>query len=101
MSAQELIVFIITGGLFSPFITALVNRPAWSRLTKQAVATIVALVLAAFVGWLTGTLTGSPLEIVVTVLGMAALAYSYIWKPSGLVDLVEIASSPKTIESAN
>ena len=92
MTPEQLIIFIVTGALFSPFITALVNRPSWSRLARQSVATLIALLLAVGVGLLTGTLAGSPLEIVVTVLGMSTVAYEYIWKPSGLT---EIVSTPK------
>ncbi|MER7759483.1 hypothetical protein [Streptomyces sp. NPDC097619] len=94
---------IVTGsavGAFLPLLTAIVQRPQWSVLTKKIVAVVTALVA----GLLTVAAVGGPeqfqhglptLGTLAAVLAASQSAYDLIWKPTTIAPAIEAATSPK------
>jgi hypothetical protein len=96
MDQQTFIVLILSGSVLAPFITALVNRPQWSRATRQIVALVVSLAIAVVAILGTDGFTGNWYLDLILVLTTATFAYETVWKPTGAAPAVEKATSPKT-----
>ncbi|MFI1201599.1 hypothetical protein ACH4VR_19470 [Streptomyces sp. NPDC020883] len=92
-------------GAFLPLITAIVQRPAWSRELKRVVAVVLALIagvatVAVDGGWEQfqhGTLTFATIAAVLTA---SQATYDLIWQPSKIAPAIESATSRKPGETA-
>lgn len=97
----SLALYLLTSSIVAPFVTMLINRPTWSRGVRQGVAAVISIVAAVAVLMLTGgvdsLLQGA--TSVLMILGVSTVAYEAIWKPTGVAESVETATSPKVVES--
>lgn len=83
-------------GLLTPLVTSLAQQPTWTRTVR----TLVGVLTSAAVGLLTVLSTGAAGEGLVTAATLTAtiisgqLAYSRFWRGTGVVEKLELASSP-------
>lgn len=88
-------------GLLAPFLTALLNQPAFSSQTRGMIATAVALVLGVVATALTGGFALGPAGAaasVLAVVGVSQTLYSVILKPTRIADAI---SDTPTIPALN
>lgn len=87
-------------GVITPFIVAFVSRPTWTPSQKRYLSVAVAAIVGAInllVQGLLGDFSwdfNSVVSNIVLVLGASQAAYSLLWKPTGVSDSVEKATSP-------
>lgn len=91
-------------GLVTPFVVSFVAQPRWSATQKRVFSVVIAAVigvgnlivqgLLANFDWSFNGIVSS----IVLVLGASQAAYSLLWKPTGVADAVEEATSPKSVE---
>lgn len=91
-------------GLLSPFLTALLNQPAFTTSMRSITATVVSLVLGVGSMWLTGGFDSPPLTWAVPVLavvGVSQALYALVLKPTKAVEsLTALRSIPALDEAA-
>jgi hypothetical protein len=78
-------------GLLSPFLTALLNQPAFSSQTRGMIATGVAIVLGLAATAITGGFSlgaAGAAGSVLAVVGVSQTLYSVILKPTRVVDAI-------------
>lgn len=88
-------------GFLAPLLVAVVNQPRFSPLVRRIIAIIVSIALALVALLVSGTfiVPSDPRGIGITILaviGIAQIAYGLVWKPAGLTDQLEAATSPRT-----
>ena len=86
-------------GFLAPLLVAIVNQPKFSSLVRRIIAIVVSVLLALVAMFVSGTfiVPTDPRGVGITILaviGIAQIAYGLIWKPSGLTDQLEAATSP-------
>lgn len=86
-------------GFLAPLLVAIVNQPKMSPLVRRIIAIVVSVVLALVAMLISGTfiVPTDPRGIGITILaviGIAQIAYGLVWKPAGLTDQLEAATSP-------
>jgi Na+/H+-translocating membrane pyrophosphatase len=89
-------------GVIAPALIAVINQPRWQSQTKR----IIAYAGAAVIGLLTVIGNGAmndlevnlpnAITVIMAVVGASQIAYGLLWKPSGMSDMIEEATSPKT-----
>jgi hypothetical protein len=85
---------ITIGGVFMPFLIAMVNQAHWSPKLRGAVAFVLCLGAAAVLAAIHGTFTLTHWrDTAVLVTGAAMVMYHALWKPSGLAPAVEGATT--------
>ena len=87
-------------GFLAPLLVAIVNQPKFSPLVRRIIAIVVSVLLALVAMFVSGTfiVPTDPRGVGITILaviGIAQIAYGLIWKPSGLTDQLEAATSKK------
>lgn len=81
---------LLAGSALPPLV-ALVNRVAWPRPAKAAVAIASSVLVGVLTAWLAGDLSGASLAVgVLAVTTMALGTYQKMWKPSGIGDWLEM-----------
>jgi VIT1/CCC1 family predicted Fe2+/Mn2+ transporter len=83
-------------GIVMPLVVSVVNQAHWKPQAKALVALLVS-VLASFVtSWIAGDLNGKSFATsFLIVLGTTLTTYRVFWKPSGISDSVETATTIK------
>lgn len=87
-------------GFLAPLLVAVVNQPRWSSRVRRIIAIVVSLILAVLALAITGGLSAvngdfrSIAVAVLAVIGVAQVAYAILWKPTGITNAVESATSP-------
>lgn len=89
-------------GLVTPLLASVINQPRWSAAQRR-VFSIVTAVLVGVVNLLVQggfditTLTwANALSSLVLLIGASQAAYTFLWKPTGVADKVEQATSSGT-----
>jgi len=95
MEANTFIVLLLTGSLFAPAITALINRPTFTRGQRMGVAFAVSIVVSVVAILGTGGFTGQWYQDMILVLTVSTFAYETLWKSTGASVALENATSPK------
>ena len=81
-------------GLLVPLIVSFVNQTHWKSQVKGLVAIVVSLVAAVVTSWAAGDLHGRSLATsFLIVLGATLTTYRVFWKPTGIADSVESATT--------
>lgn len=88
-------------GVITPPITAVIQRPTWSKNTRIVVAGAASVVLGFITAATTGALTdpGNLFAVIAAVAVAAEATYEKLWQPSGAAGAIEKATSPKTTDS--
>lgn len=86
-------------GFLAPLLVAIVNQPRFSPMVRRIIAIVVSVLLALVAMLISGTfiVPTDPRGIGITILaviGIAQIAYGLVWKPAGLTDQLEAATSP-------
>lgn len=97
MALEETASVILALGGLLPLLTAALEQPGWSARTRTWVSVAVS-VLAGLVAYVTqnGLDFSSPSLIVTFLVGVtlaSATSYKTLWKPSGVADKIENATS--------
>ena len=95
MEANTFIALLLTGSLFAPAITALINRPTFTRGQRMGVAFAVSIVVSVVAILGTGGFTGQWYQDMILVLTVSTFAYETLWKSTGASVALENATSPK------
>jgi VIT1/CCC1 family predicted Fe2+/Mn2+ transporter len=83
-------------GLVMPLVVSLVNQTHWKSQIKGLVAILVSLVAAFLTSWIAGDLNGKSFATsFLIVLGATLTTYRIFWKPTGIADTVESATTVK------
>jgi hypothetical protein len=83
-------------GLVMPLVVSVINQEHWSSPVKGFVAVLVSLVASLVTTWANGGLHGHSLASSFLVIFGATLAtYRIFWKPTGISDKVETATTVK------
>jgi hypothetical protein len=101
MTIEQTVALILAIGTLLPLVTAIVQQKHWSSRTRTIIGVGMS-ILAGLVAWVsTHGLEVSDLPgILATVLGVtiaALAAYEGVWKPSGLANVIEVATSPAPV----
>ena len=81
-------------GLIVPLVVSFVNQTHWKSQVKGLVAILVSLVAAVVTSWAAGELHGKSLATsFLIVLGATLSTYRIFWKPTGIADSVESATT--------
>ena len=81
-------------GLIVPLVVSFVNQTHWKSQVKGLVAILVSLVAAVVTSWAAGDLHGRSLATsFLIVLGATLSTYRIFWKPTGIADSVENATT--------
>jgi hypothetical protein len=81
-------------GLLVPLIVSFVNQSHWKSQVKGLVAIVISLVAAVVTSWAAGDLHGKSLATsFLIVLGATLSTYRIFWKPTGIADSVESATT--------
>ncbi len=81
-------------GLIVPLVVSSVNQTHWRSQVKGVVAILVSLVAAVVTSWAAGDLHGKSLATsFLIVLGATLSTYRIFWKPTGIADSVESATT--------
>lgn len=81
-------------GLLVPLIVSFENQTHWKSQVKGLVAIVVSLVAAVVTSWAAGDLHGRSLATsFLIVLGATLTTYRVFWKPTGIADSVESATT--------
>lgn len=92
-------------GFLAPLASTSLNRLTWPSHVKQLVAVVVAVVFACIALLVTGGFTAiAPgqdpvvywITVALAVIAVSQLAYSLLWKPTGVVSAVAAATSSAT-----
>jgi hypothetical protein len=88
-------------GLIVPLVVSFVNQTHWKSQVKGLVAILVSLVAAVLTSWAAGDLHGKSLATsFLIVLGATLSTYRVFWKPTGIADSVEGATTVHKTPSA-
>lgn len=98
MTLEQIVALILGIGTLLPLLTAVVQQKHWSSRTRSIIGVVMS-VLAGLVAWVsTHGLNVSDLPgLIATVVGIALAsiaAYNGIWKPTGVANAIEVATSP-------
>jgi hypothetical protein len=94
MSNLQLISAFI--GLVMPLVVSVINQEHWSSPVKGLVAVLVSLVASVVTTWAQGGLHSHSLASSFLIIFGATLAtYRVFWKPTGISDKVETATTAK------
>lgn len=93
-------------GIITPFVVSVVKNPKWTAGRKRVVSVVIAaaigtmnvLVSGAISNWADYTLQGVLVNLALVV-GSGQAAYALLWKPTGVTDKVEVATSPNNVLS--
>lgn len=94
-------------GAFTPFIISVVNNPHYTKRARQAIAVGVSVLVGIIVVVIGGTVLDWTLSlpnilfIIAGIVGASQAFYAVIWKPSGITDKVEVATTPKNTPPEN
>ena len=81
-------------GLVVPLVVSFVNQTHWKSQVKGLVAILVSLLAAVVTSWAAGDLHGKSLATsFLIVLGATLSTYRIFWKPTGIADSVESATT--------
>lgn len=84
-------------GFFVPLVMAVINQPKWSKELKTLLHFVVCMAVAAIQLQLDGTLTPSAFfPNALAVLSTSIVIFHGVMKPSGLADVVEVSTSPRS-----
>lgn len=87
--------------ILTPLLTAVIQRPTWSRTRRQVVAAAISVVVGAATAFASGDLTGQTLLVSIGIVLVGAEAtYQKLWAASGVSEAVELATSPKPAPQA-
>lgn len=83
-------------GVFTPLLTAIVQRPTWSRPKRTVIAVVISIVLGLLTCLADGTLgqAETVLATVAAVVLASATAYKTLWQPVGVAGTIELATTP-------
>jgi hypothetical protein len=107
MNLSEFIPTMNVAGILAflaPFASAALNRLTYSPQVKQIIAVVVSIVLAVFALFATDGInqipgTANPVvwiaTLILIVVAISQLSYQLIWKPTGLIDKVAVATATK------
>jgi hypothetical protein len=96
-------------GFLAPLAVSALNKLTFKPMTKQIMAVAVSVIFAIVALWVTGGFATIPtagdpvtavLLLVFAVIAVSQLAYSLIWKPTGVADRVALATSTNAERSA-
>jgi hypothetical protein len=83
-------------GIVMPLVVSVINQEHWSSQLKGVVALLVSFVAAAVTTWAEGGLHGHSLaSSFLIVFGATIATYRVFWKPTGISDKVETATTVK------
>lgn len=97
---DDLTAWSILVGTVAPLVIAVAQRPGWSNTARVAISVIFCTVAGAVTAVLDGTITPGPLTFSsvlhgsVAVIAAAQVTYRAFWKPTGVTDSIERATSP-------
>jgi hypothetical protein len=81
-------------GIVMPLVVSVVNQTHWKSQIKGLVAILVSLVAAFLTSWIAGDLNGKSFATsFLIVLGATLTTYRVFWKPTGIADSVERATT--------
>jgi hypothetical protein len=83
-------------GVFTPLLTAIVQRPTWSAPKRTIIAVGISILLGLLTCLADGTI-GKGATVVATVAAVvmaSAAAYKTLWKPVGVAGSIELATTP-------
>jgi ABC-type uncharacterized transport system permease subunit len=88
-------------GFVMPLVVSLVNQTHWRPQIKGLVAILVSLVASFLTSWIAGDLNGKSFATsFLIVLGATLTTYRVFWKPTGIADSVEKATTRKAPAAA-
>jgi len=83
-------------GLVMPLVVSVINQEHWSSELKGVVALVISFVAAGVTTWVNGGLHGHSLaSSFLIVFGATIATYRVFWKPTGISDKVESATTVK------
>ncbi len=94
MESSEFVILVLTGSLFAPAITALINQPRFSRWLRILISVLISIVVALVTIMGTNGFTGNWYQDVILVITVSTFAYETLWKPTGVAPMIENATSP-------
>jgi len=105
MTIEQTVALILAIGTLLPLVTAIVQQKHWSTRTRTIIGVGMS-ILAGLVAWVSihGLNVADLPGILSTVLGVtiaALAAYEGVWKPTGLANAIEVATSPTVPPVAN
>ena len=81
-------------GIVMPLVVSLINQTHWRPQIKGLVAVLVSLVASLLTSWISGDLTGKSFATsFIIVLGATITTYRVFWKPTGIADSIEKATT--------
>lgn len=87
--------WLLAVGFFSPPVISVIQQSRWSARTQSLVAFAFYLIVATVTAWLQGIFTPTGIVVAVLVVFISAgNAYKALWKPTGVSDAIEAATSP-------
>ena len=85
-------------GFLAPLLVAFLNQEHWSTQTKQIVMVVTAVVLGVLTAAVQGKLDLHNLAVTLPVVVAACqVAYTVLWKPTGIAPAVEKATAAKPV----
>jgi hypothetical protein len=101
MTTEQTVALILAIGTVLPLVTAIVQQKRWSSRTRTIIGVGMS-VLAGLVGYVStnGLEVSDPTKILVFVTGVVIAAvsvYEGVWKPSGVANKIEVATSPAPV----
>jgi hypothetical protein len=86
----------LLAGVITPLLTSVVQRPTWSSRKRTVWGVVVSVVIGVLTCLADGTLDHATtvLATVAAVVVVSATTYKALWKPSGVTDSIEVATTP-------
>lgn len=92
---NDLQMWSLVVGTLAPTLIAVLQQPWWPKWARTLVTALFCLVAGGVTAWLNGELSGRGAVTAVLLVLVAALAtYRSLWKPSGITNVIEIATTP-------
>lgn len=92
---NNLVMWTLIVGFFSPIILALINRTAWTSARKAAVTFGWSVAVGAGIAYFADMFNGRDVvTAILLVLVVSITVYKGLWKPTGIAPAIEARTSP-------
>lgn len=84
-------------GLLTPLLTAVVQRPTWTRRVRTLVGYAVSTLVGAMTVLASGQMSSGTVTLttILAVVSAAKVAYVQLWQRTGVTGTIELATSPR------
>lgn len=95
MFGNDLFMWTLIVGFFTPPVVAVIQQPKFSDAAKAVVTFLFCMLTAGVTVWLEGRLTGQRFVTAALIILVTAItAFKGLWKPTGVAPAIERATTP-------